>query len=824
MADVIQKVITVDVESAVDSLERVREASEEAGYGFASLKEAKKYIDSLRASLIGMDETSEKYKETVEEINAVQDSMNKAMKGSTDRAFAAEGSYNALSKQMSELKKQFKATNDEAERNALATQIVAINDQLKSMDASIGNYQRNVGNYENAFTKSLGNITGKIAALNNPITLVKTGLKSLGTAMKAIATNPIGLVITALVGAFMALKKGFEGNEEASNKLKRALSAFEPIVNGISNVFAKMANVVGDLAEKYIPMLVDGFSKAEVKIAEFLNKLGIVGDEKLENLKKSIEAQKELSKVSQDLTAREIALEKKKREFQISSAKNDLEISQLRAKAADKEKYSEEERRKALESAIALERKNNKDKVDIAKEEWEILKARAELTKNSKEDNERLAQAEANYYKTKQEYYDKERGLIKQLNGVRADSVDEVDKNYQKALEIQNRANLSLLNSVEREKEIITNKYKEELAELEKYGLDTTTLTQEYNNKINELNENAAKQAKEINDRAELSLVDSTTRELELLKRKYEEEKALLEQNGIDTIALTQEYENKIKDIKVKSVGEDRLKEIDEEAALQQFLADKTISNENDKRLKILEIEEQRLLDKKRIYEELMGLDGLSVEEKEKYAGELARINAEITANEEEHKKADAEITASKIQTMQNYVDGIGNLMSIVSGIWEESINERYKNGEITEEQAKKEFEDNKKMQIAMATVQGLAGVATAIATAWTLGPIRGAIVGSINAATTLATTIAQIQKIKNTKWNGGGSGSVTAPSMNAAKYSPDYEVNVTGASETDELSKAIRQGQSDTKVYVLESDIREVGKKATVREEESSF
>ena len=49
---------------------------------------------------------------------------------------------------MSELKKAFKETNDEAEREALAKQIVKINGQLKNMDASIGNFQRNVGNYE----------------------------------------------------------------------------------------------------------------------------------------------------------------------------------------------------------------------------------------------------------------------------------------------------------------------------------------------------------------------------------------------------------------------------------------------------------------------------------------------------------------------------------------------------------------------------------------------------------------------------------------------------------------------------------------------------
>ena len=169
MADEIKKVIEVDVSGALDSLDELRDEVVSSGYSFKSLGDAKKYIDKLRASLIDLDETSEEYAERVEEIDKVQDKLNKAMKAAGDRTKDAEGSYNALSKQMSELKKAFKATNDEAERAALAKQINGINNQLKEMDASIGNYQRNVGNYEAAFTKGLSNIANAMDALGNPL-------------------------------------------------------------------------------------------------------------------------------------------------------------------------------------------------------------------------------------------------------------------------------------------------------------------------------------------------------------------------------------------------------------------------------------------------------------------------------------------------------------------------------------------------------------------------------------------------------------------------------------------------------------------------------
>ena len=235
MADEIKKVITVDVSDSLDNLDELREKVVSAGYSFSSLKSAKTYIDKLRASLIDLDETSEEYEERVEEIDKVQDKLNKAMKATGDKAKDAEGSYNALSKKMSELKKAFKETNDEAERDKLAKQIVGINDQLKEMDASIGNYQRNVGNYEGAFTKGLAGITSQVQALSNPLAIAKNGVLALGKAFKSLIANPVGAIIMAVVVAVKALKKGFEQSETATNSLKKAFSAFQPVINAINN-------------------------------------------------------------------------------------------------------------------------------------------------------------------------------------------------------------------------------------------------------------------------------------------------------------------------------------------------------------------------------------------------------------------------------------------------------------------------------------------------------------------------------------------------------------------------------------------------------------
>ena len=841
MADEIRKVIEVDVSGAVDSIDDLRDEVVSAGYSFKSLGDAKKYIDRLRASLIDLDETSAEYAERVDEIDKVQDKLNKAMKATGDKTKDAEGSYNALSKQMSELKKAFKATNDEAEREVLAKQIVNINDQLKEMDASIGNYQRNVGNYEAAFTDGLLNIAAKVKALSDPMALATKGVNALGKAMKALIANPIGAIIMAIVVAVKALKKGFEQSETATNSLKRAFSALQPVMNAISNVFTGFANIVGSIAEKAIPALVNGLMKASDWMMSLLNKLGIVSDEKLESFRKSIEAQKEAVKTTQDLTNREIALTERKRKFMEDEARLELEISELRSKAANKDEYTAKERQKFLNDAIAKEREINKEKLAIAQEEYDIMKKRSELTDNDAATNDALAAASANLYNTKREYYEKERELISQkiaagqeLSAAEkkiAEKAEEIKKEeLKKVEEIQERSELSLLSNKDRELKILEKKYNEEKALLEKYEKDTTKLTEEYEKKKQEIiNSNGLDKAKEINERAVQSLMNGTDRQLDILKKRYKEEKELLEANGIDTVNLTKEYERQVAEAKA-GAGEGKINEINDNSSLERDIADKTIQNEFDKNKKLLQIDRERLEGTKAIYEELYNLDGLSEEQKQEYANKLKEIDADLAENSKQMTDLKKEEAMSLLNTYGQVAQGVGDLMGTISDIWQDSIKERVKNGKITEEQGKKEFEQSKKLQIATAIINGLAGVATAVSTAMSLGPIAGPIMAAVNSAMVITTTAAQIAKIKSTSFDSSGSsmgGEVSAqaaPTPAAMEYVPNYSTNITGESDTVNLANAVNEGQKDTRVYLVESDIQEMGKRVQVRESESIF
>ena len=224
MVEEIKKVVSVDVSEVVEDIKSLSDELEEMDGdildNIKTFKDYKNVIERLSVSLSKMDEDSDEYEKNLTDLNKVQNDYNEEMYIRKSKTDAAAGSYNALSKEMSELKKQFKATNDESERQKIGEKINDINDKLKDMDESIGVYSRNVGNYASAFTGGLKKIGEKFAALNNPMALAKKGVVALNGAFKALIANPIGAVITAIVVTVKALVAAFKSNEEASNKLK----------------------------------------------------------------------------------------------------------------------------------------------------------------------------------------------------------------------------------------------------------------------------------------------------------------------------------------------------------------------------------------------------------------------------------------------------------------------------------------------------------------------------------------------------------------------------------------------------------------------------
>lgn len=123
--------------------------------GINSVKELKEHISTLRDRLVALDDTSEQYSETVEELVVSQKRLNSVMGASKENLKSTQGSYNGLVAEMRALKTVWREVTNEAERAKIGEKINKINEELKRMDSTIGNSQRKVGSYEEAIKKAL---------------------------------------------------------------------------------------------------------------------------------------------------------------------------------------------------------------------------------------------------------------------------------------------------------------------------------------------------------------------------------------------------------------------------------------------------------------------------------------------------------------------------------------------------------------------------------------------------------------------------------------------------------------------------------------------
>ena len=111
-------------------------------------------ISRTREELKQYKGDKEKTAELTKKLADQEKQLVDVMKKSNNTIDASNVSYRQLNDILKDLNKTYKETADEAQRLDLAPSIKAINTELKGMDASIGNFQRNVGNYEGAITSA----------------------------------------------------------------------------------------------------------------------------------------------------------------------------------------------------------------------------------------------------------------------------------------------------------------------------------------------------------------------------------------------------------------------------------------------------------------------------------------------------------------------------------------------------------------------------------------------------------------------------------------------------------------------------------------------
>ena len=168
-------------------MENVQAISIDTGNAQSSVKKLKEDISKLRDEILNLTKGTDEYDRAVKALQDNQRKYNEVMSLTKKESVALEGSYDALVHQMSLLKKEWRATNDELKRNELGKQIDEINTSLKEFDASVGNHQRNVGNYTEGVVDAFAQLKQEVKDARNALLQAEEGTEEYADAMKRLS-------------------------------------------------------------------------------------------------------------------------------------------------------------------------------------------------------------------------------------------------------------------------------------------------------------------------------------------------------------------------------------------------------------------------------------------------------------------------------------------------------------------------------------------------------------------------------------------------------------------------------------------------------------
>lgn len=321
--------------------------------------------------------------------------------------------------------------------------------------------------------------------------------------------------------------------------------------------------------------------------------------------------------------------------------------------------------------------------------------------------------------------------------------------------------------------------------------------------KDKEAAEEAEKAAKEARQRAE----DALDIRLEQNKRADLSDKERL-QNEInienERLALmeegTLEYERQL--TKIHDLQE-KLNKPDEKLKVEEDPTAKRLREEADAYRESLKTQEELLSEKRALVQSYYEKGLIDEETYQTQMNQIAQQSAE----------ANKQILQNKINASLDMADTFASLFSAIASNMDETN--------------KKQFEAAKAFNIASATISTITGAIDAYMgaqanPAYQIVPGLAIAMGVIQAATVTAAGIAQIRKIASQKYEASSiGGSVSSTAVQSTVIPPvQYSQAVQGA----QTERTISEQQTNTRVYVLESDIAKTTNKVNVAQSNATF
>ena len=713
----------------------------------------------------------------------------------------------------------------------------AADDASKGMDEAAVSASK-FKKYASEFKKNLDDISEGFDQILPGSKGVVEGVIKIGKAFKALIMNPIGITITAIATAFGILVKSIKNNEGAMEALKKAVKAFQPVmdmfskaiegiakgiafvVEGIGNFITKLFGLKVATAEsadeveklnaelernkkitdetytaydnsyKKLSQFVNGLDKAvrSNKLAEFLKgNLGTIeelsrGSEKFKTIIEGIDVSN-VSKTISDLRTSTV---------QISA--------ELESGSRDIATYAS----KATESLSGIKQLEGLKLFDVkgAEAELDSLQKKYDSLKEQIKSPLSTASTLNEFNKAESELSEKTEAITNGIN----DSVNSIKKLFTESAEAAGVSSSK-----------IESDWNKLFAQFDS-GVQSTDF------KLKELKKNAQLYLNELYREAVDTPIDIEVNvDTDGVINKVEGVISALQNTKLPPIEVPiVEGGINIEDIDLSGL-EDKFEELDE-------IPSETLDAITAKAEALTNALYDSLgwrLDAAR-EDSIQYYDILKEVEDTNWAFEQARLEAENATDkaiEEARKAHNARLEKLNKQALASVLNGVQASTAAIG----DTLNNLIEAEEAGAENEKEAFERTKGLQKASAIVNMLSGVAAAISTAQQLGPIIGPIIGAANAASVIATCMAQIKKINNTRFDGAGDAgtSVATPSASttANTYNPTYTANTTGKNNVDRLQSTIEDNSmKNVKVYVTESDISDSLNSKKVKVQESSF
>lgn len=631
--------------------------------------------------------------------------------------------------------------------NDLATAQKQTQDALNSTKIDSKEYKKLTGELkdvekaQNSAKTSTMSFGEKLGNLPGPIGGAVQGFQGLTKSALSFLATPIGVFVGALGLVFAAVTKAIKSNEGAMDALTKVTDTFSGIVQPLFDFLASVATVVLDGIANGLAAVGDLFGLAGSEAAKFSEQLDEQGD------------------IEKDLA--------------VTRAQTNKQLAEAREILSDSN-ATYEQRTAALKKVQAAEEAQSKKEVENKKELLRLAYEQLKVDGQSEAGIQKIRDAKIALANVEQDAAAKQRLFNKQQKALDKE-VEAAEDEKQKAAEA--RAKEASAKAKARQDAALA--LQKEALKAQQKAVDEAYL-------LSIADENLrAQEALKIQQRnadAELQVkIDG----LEKIKNRTKAENAalaaLIAQQGAEDVAQVAQTEaliTKQKDDAEKKRIEDEKKAADEsKAAREKAYADKQTLIDNDyKQQEIALIQSGATLEEIKKQQDAADLARLEAKiAAAKAAGEVGAqdvINLELELAAKKSEIADADLKKTeedekkkaevRMQTFNGVIQAASAVTNAIAAIQEAQMAKELKgagdNLAKQEEIKKKYFEKQKKVQIANAIIGAVQGAVQAFTSLASI-PVVGPVLGGIAAAAALVAGYANVQKIKDTQYEGGGAG-----------------------------------------------------------------